>query len=169
MSFIKSILIQNIDTSIDSDYIIEALYCNNIATVSRITLIECETKSGNYNKAYVDIHEWHETEVAYNLINKIKDSNREARFVHADDDWWVIDLNNENITHNKQFSYQTKINFLACNCDEEAELRTNKPGIDILSYLKKVVFEKENQEWNEIKCALYEMDIQRNIECELCV
>ena len=170
MNVIKSILIPFVDTSISANYIMETLYCNDIATVSRVTLIHFTTKSGSYNRAYVDIHEWHETEVAYNLISKMYNTNKEARLVHSvDDDWWAIEINNDpNITHNKQFNYNTTINFLVGNCDEDAALKTNVAGLLILNYLRKQV-SREEIDWREIECGLYQMDLWRNLEYELCL
>jgi hypothetical protein len=41
--------------------------------------------------AYIEVAEWCDREVAYNLIQKIKDPTKEARIVYEDDNWWVVE------------------------------------------------------------------------------
>jgi hypothetical protein len=95
------------EISVDADFIIEAFYCNNIATIRSVTFV---TNKNNRCDAFVNIAEWHETESAYNFVNSLRNPNRETRFIHHDDDWWVIRINHDHhITH----SPDTYINHLA--------------------------------------------------------
>ena len=41
--------------------------------------------------AYIEVAEWCDREAAYNLIQKIKNPNIEARIIYADDDWWSVE------------------------------------------------------------------------------
>jgi len=41
--------------------------------------------------AYIEVAEWCDREVAYNLIQKIKDPRKEARIVYEDDNWWAVE------------------------------------------------------------------------------
>jgi hypothetical protein len=45
--------------------------------------------------AYIEVAEWCDREVAYNLIQKIKDPRKEARIVYEDDNWWVVEETTE--------------------------------------------------------------------------
>jgi hypothetical protein len=107
MNSITSIYIPFVEIDTDADYIIESFYCNNIATIRSVTFV---VDKKNRRNAFIDIAEWHETETAYNFVNSLRNPNRETRFVHHDDDWWVVDINNDHhITH----SPHTYVNHLA--------------------------------------------------------
>jgi len=117
---IKSLFIGAIDANFDAEYIVNAFYCLDIATISRVTLIPFYRKSEKFQRAYIDVHEWHPTESAYNLIMRLKDTRREARIVHNDDNWWVVEVNkNLMITSNKKMEKFTTINFLAIHDTKE--------------------------------------------------
>ena len=86
MSPINSIYISRIKKDICAKYIMNAFEVNDIATVSRVTLIPYHSRSKyngeKYWKAFIDIHSWHETETAYNFIQGLKYSCEEIRFVY---------------------------------------------------------------------------------------
>jgi hypothetical protein len=157
---IKSIFISAIDASFKADDIIEEFYCQNIATISRITLVPYESKTGVRNKAYIDIHEWHPTEAAYNLIKRIKDDKTEARFVHSDDNWCVVGVNkNTFITNSKKMSKFTTINYLVE--DDSLEFK----GLPwVLSSSS-----QDDPDWISIEKDLSEMLAYQNLEYELCL
>jgi hypothetical protein len=110
---IKSLFISAIDVNFTADHIIEEFYCQNIATISRITLIPYESISGVRNRAYIDIHEWHPTEAAYNLIKRINDGKIEARFIYSEDNWWVVGVNKKPfVTNSRKMTKFTTVNCL---------------------------------------------------------
>ncbi len=116
---IKSLFISAIDVSYSADDIMDVFYCQNIATISRITLVPYESKTGVRNRAYIDIHEWHPTEAAYNFIKRLKDNKSEARIVHSDDNWCVVGVNKKPlITNSKKMSKFTTINYLVIDMSE---------------------------------------------------
>ena len=116
---IKSLFISAIDVSYSADYIMDMFYCQNIATISRITLVPYESISGVRNRAYIDIHEWHPTEAAYNFIKRLKENKYEARIVHSDDNWCVVGVNKKPlITNSKKMSKFTTINYLVIDMSE---------------------------------------------------
>ena len=118
-AIIKSLFIASIDASLNAEYIMEVFYCLDIATIKRVTLVPFSTKSGIFKRAYIDIHEWHPTEGAYNFIQRLKDPNREARIVHHIDEWWVVDVNkNPTITTKKKMEQFTTINYLVVDVSE---------------------------------------------------
>jgi hypothetical protein len=121
MNAIKSLFIPCIDTDYDADYIINAFYTKDIATISRITLLPFNTKTGVYNKAYLDIAEWHETEAAYEFVNMLKSKIPQSRIVHhsSDDNWcWLVGINKRDVPRNRYFSFYTTENYLVQECDE---------------------------------------------------
>ena len=156
---IKSLFIGAIETSFTADHIMDAFYCQNIATISRVTLVPFNGKSGPLNRAYIDIHEWHTTEAAYNFIQRLKETNRETRIVHADDNWWAVEVNkNPFMTNNKNLTNFTTINHLVTPMSE-------------LEYLPWILYGNryEETEWKELEKELSEMLAYQNLEYELCL
>lgn len=158
---IKSLFIPAIDVSFTADYIMDAFYCQDIATISQVTLVTFNAKYGPINRAYIDIHEWHPTEGAYNFIQRLKNPNREARIVHSDDNWWAVEMNKNPFLYiRKNMVKSTTINYLVCdNVDDKCLL----PG---LLYRNQ---DQEENEWREIAKELSEMLAYQNLEYELCL
>ena len=160
-SVIKSLYIPAVDVAFTADYIMDAFYCQDIATISRVTLVTYNTKYGRLHRAYIDIHEWHPTEGAYNFIQRLRDPNREARIVHNDDNWWAVDVNRTPfITTSKKMAKFTTINYLIIDNDDDKCLL---PGL-----LYRNLDEEEN-EWKELAKELSEMLAYQNLEYELCL
>ena len=157
---IKSLFIGAIETSFTADHIIDAFYCQDIATISRVTLVPFKAKYGLLNRAYLDIHEWHTTEAAYNFIQRLKDPSREARIVHSDDNWWAVKVNkNPFITNSKKMAKFTTINYLLVD--------TSEP--ECLPWILYGQHAQEETEWKEIDKELSEMLAYQNLEYELCL
>lgn len=96
MSVIKSLMIPCVESQYTQEYIANVLWSQHIAKVSSITLIPYIKNSEIYSIAYIAIGEWCDTEAAYNLIQRLKNPEREARLVHYSDDWWPIQINTHN-------------------------------------------------------------------------
>jgi hypothetical protein len=160
-AIIKSLFLPAIDVSFTADYIMDAFYCQDIATINRVTLIPYNTKSRSLNRAYIDVHEWHPTESAYNFIQRLKDPNRETRIVHTDDNWWSVEVNKKPfITTSKKMVKFTTINYLiGDNLHDKCLL----PG---LLYRNQ---DEEENEWKDIEKELSEMLAYQNLEYELCL
>lgn len=160
MTVIKSLFIASVDPKYNADYIMDAFYCQNVATISRVTLVPCETKFGIKNRAYIDVHEWHPSEAAYNFIQRLKDITKEARFVYNDDNWWVVEVNKKPfITTSKKMAQFTTINYLVTAMSEP----------ECLPWLLSVNRAEEENEWKEIEKELSEMLAYQNLEYELCL
>lgn len=152
---INRICIPFVELNYDADYIINTFYCQSIATVSRVTSTSFHNKYGKYNRIYLDIHEWHPTEIAYNFIQRLKNENCEARIIHNDDDWWPVEPADDNfISPYEKMSDFTTINHLL---DESK-------GLEFLE-----LSPQEDPEWNSIERDLDIMHNIQNIECELCM
>jgi hypothetical protein len=159
-SVVKSLFIPAVDVSFSAEYIMDAFYCQDIATISRVTLISSPIKTGIYNSVYLDIHEWHPTEAAYNFIQRLKDPNREARIVHADDNWWAVSVNkNPFMTNNKNLTNFTTINHLVDPMSEP----------ECLPWILYGQHAQEETEWKELEKELSEMLAYQNLEYELCL
>jgi hypothetical protein len=154
MSIIKNLFIPCVEADILADNIIESFYMNDIATVSKVILIPFTREEKLYYKAYLEIHEWHETESGYNFVKRLKNPSLEARIVHYDDSWWAVRIDNKPWL-TKVENGTTYINWLVV--DEPAP---------IIPEPKEAVVDPD---WTEIECGLYEMDLYRNIEYELCL
>lgn len=165
MSVIKSLFIRCIETSFDSEYIIHAFCINNIATVSRITLLPFTKKSGIYQRAYVDIAFWHESEAAYEFIQTLHNVSLETRFTYSTNNWWVVEINKK-YHMTKNIRKNTTIN-LHNKEDEYEELelltiKTNYAGEKILSAVR------DDPDWVELEYLIREAKEYQNYECGLC-
>ncbi len=157
---IKSLYLPAIEVSFTADQVIDAFYCQNIATISRVSLIPYESKSGLRYRAYADIHEWHPSEAAYNFIQRLKDPKIEARLVHNDDNWWVVEVNKKPfITTSKKMSQFTTINYLVVAMSEP----------ECLPWILSRDDAEEESDWKEIEKELSEMLAYQNLEYELCL
>jgi len=108
---ITTVMIPNIEDKYTAEYIANVLWNNNIAKVSKITITPAYLKEGNvYNNAYILIQQWCESEAAYNIIQRLKNPEKEARIVHYDDEWWTIELNTHNNGDINVLHYTTKFN-----------------------------------------------------------
>lgn len=93
MSPITSIFIPHVEKFIGAEYIANALDKFGIAVVSKIAIEPYQGKHTDYNKAFIDIKNWHDTESAFGFIERLKNPNIETRFIHSEDDWWVVEIN----------------------------------------------------------------------------
>lgn len=160
MTVIKSLFIASVEPKYNADYIMDAFYCHNVATISRVTLVPCETRRGLKYRAYIDIHEWHPSEAAYNFIQRLKDTSKEARFVYNDDNWWVVEVNKKSyITTSPKTAQLTTINYLVTAMSEP----------ECLPWMLSRVHYEDQNEWNEIEKELSEMLAYQNLEYELCL
>ena len=173
-SVIKSLFIGAIETTFTADHIMDVFYCQDIATTSRVTLVPFNSKSGPLNRAYIDIHEWHTTEAAYNFIQRLKDSNKEARIIYSDDNWWAVRVNkNPFITNSKKMAKFTTSNHLVDRMSEPECLpwilygRMSEP--ECLPWILYGQHAQEETDWKDLEKELSEMLAYQNLEYELCL
>ena len=160
MNAISSIYIRFVESSFDADYICDALYCNDIATVSKITLIPFAHENDTFYSAYVDINAWHETEAAYNFILSLRERHAETRFAHAEDAWWVAEINRmPEMTSNPALSCYTTINYLIHN-EEEAREELFMQNIQYLT---------EDPDWRSIARDIDLMREHNNFAAAICM
>jgi hypothetical protein len=118
MKNIRSIFISNVNSDFNANDIMDTLYCQSIATVSRVTLVPNITtykdilKGDNYN-AYIEIANWHETELAYKVIKRLSKSTRAVPLSYSANKWWNIELNtNPEIAYDLANKDATTVNCL---------------------------------------------------------
>ena len=98
MSSITSIYIPRIENEFNAEFISNVFDRNGIAQVSRVYIEPYKSNMKNevnkYNRAYIAVKSWHDTEAAFNFIERLRDPTREARLVYSDDNWWPVKINN---------------------------------------------------------------------------
>lgn len=92
----KSLMILSVESQYTQEYIANVFWSQHIAKVSSITLIPFIKNSEIYSIAYINIDEWCDSEAAYNFIQRLNDSSKEARIVYNEDDWWPVQFNTHN-------------------------------------------------------------------------
>jgi hypothetical protein len=129
MCALMSLYIPHIEYGIDAQFIANVFYYQNIATIKRITLVPYIKPIGKYDymcfqRAYIDIHMWHDSEVAYNFIQRVKKPKVEARIIYDIIDeacWWIVEENYLPwITTSKKMKKKTT-QFEIINDDERIE------------------------------------------------
>lgn len=105
---IKSFTIPAVELKYTPEYIANTLWKQKIAKVKSITMIPYLRDNVVFYLVYVYIENWSDTEIAYNFINRLKDTNKETRLVHNLDNWWNIELNTHNSGNINLYSYTKK-------------------------------------------------------------
>lgn len=89
---INSLMISRILPEYTSEYIANVFWNQNIAKVSSITLFPYLQGSQVFQRAYVTIDTWSDSEVAYNFIQRLHRQTK-TRIVHHSDLWWPVHVN----------------------------------------------------------------------------
>ena len=90
----NNLIIYCVELQYSHHYIADVFWYNNLAQVSKVTLIPYLKNGKVFNLAYITIGQWYDQ--AYNFIQRLKNPNNEARFVYNDDNWWTIKINTHN-------------------------------------------------------------------------
>jgi len=94
MFSVNNLIINCVELQHSHYYIADVFWHNNIAQVSKVTLIPYLKNGKVFNIAYITIGQW--SELSYNFIQRLKNLNKETRFVYNDDNWWPIKINTHN-------------------------------------------------------------------------
>lgn len=92
MNSITSLYIPHVQKNIGAQFIADLFSNNHLAQVSMVYIEPCKSNH-IYNRVYVLIDFWHDTEAAYSFIKRLQNTTVEARIVYSDDDWWVVYIN----------------------------------------------------------------------------
>lgn len=120
---INSLMIINIDSQYNSEYIANVFWNQNLAQVSSITLIPQILGSKFVNNAYIDIKTWCDTEAAYNFIESLKINH--AILFHNNEGFWIPQINTHNSGNLFVGSYTTYFNNNFFITKEEEEIIDN--------------------------------------------
>ena len=86
---VNSLMIPCIDSQYTHEYIANVFWNQRIAKVSSVTLLPF-INSKEYNVAYISVDEWCDSEVSYNFIKRLNNTNVETRVIYNDDNWWTV-------------------------------------------------------------------------------
>lgn len=152
MNAIASIYIPHVEKHFNAEYVADIFNRNGIAQVSRVYIEPYKSIMKNrlnvYNRAYVEIKNWHETEAAYSFIQKLRNPRTEARIIHGDDNWWAVNINR----NPAKFASNNRVLtvFSELNQSDDDSLSTLAVGNDeIDDYLKEIDDERE-QWYNDV-------------------
>jgi len=98
MNTITSLYIPCIQDTFNSEFIVNLFEKSGIAQVSRVAMEPIKKSVSNesfekYNRVYIGIKVWNDTEAAFNLIKRLRNPSVEARIVYCDDNWWPVYIN----------------------------------------------------------------------------
>ena len=170
MKNIQGLYIPSLEIGVSVQTIMDTFYTNNISTIHRITLLPFVKKTGRFNRAYIDIAYWHDSESSYNFVKSLYDKSRETRIVYNNDDqWWAVRINKRiDITRDAKFISYTTINYLIEGLMDFEQLNnpkkyTNQAGAKLLEYIK------EDPLWRDIEKELSDVLLYQNLEYQLCL
>jgi hypothetical protein len=93
---ITSVYIPKVEKEFSAKFIADIFDKNGIAKVSKIVLNPHKSlnfQAEKYNRAYIEIDYWHDTEAAFSFIKRLRTTNRETRLIYSLDNWWTVEIN----------------------------------------------------------------------------
>jgi hypothetical protein len=128
MSFINNLFIPCVEASYPAHDLIDAFYLSGIATVSEVDYEPYIEEDCLYNRAYLEVHEWHDTEAAFEFINSLNNSANETVYrndiisfvVEINEEPWLVPLSKcyrtiSTLIHNSYDTLETSV------CQDEEE------------------------------------------------
>ena len=155
---IKSIVIRNINPLHSAEYIFDTFYSSGIATIRRIMMVKYFVWNKQmqtnlvYCHAYAEIHQWHDTERAYALINALK-RGRFAGISYGEEkeNLWALGINYDTqITRRAENIDKTTVFYLVDENDEFFDEKephqqpTNPTNMMAISEIGTPISEKAN-------------------------
>lgn len=153
---ITTVTIPCVHNQYTAEYIANVLWRNKLAKVSKITLMPYLSGDQVFNTAYILIDQWVDSEIAYNIINRLKNSEKEARIVHNDDESWIIEIN----THNDG---NINIPYCTTSFDENYFTKRN-PGENVIQVFRSdnyMTFEEATIRINKLKYQLKDVNLDQ--------
>jgi hypothetical protein len=87
---IYTLVIPCVEQVYTSEYISDVFWNHRIAQVKRIVRIPYSKKGVTFYCCLVTIAQWIDSESAYNFISRLKNTTKETRMVHYEDNWWAV-------------------------------------------------------------------------------
>ena len=94
MFSVNNLIINCVELQYSHHYIADVFWYKDIAQVSKVTLIPYLKNGKVFNVVYITIGQW--GQLSHNFIQRLKNPNKETRFVYNDDNWWPIKINTHN-------------------------------------------------------------------------
>jgi hypothetical protein len=89
-AMIRCVVIPHVEKHVNAKYIRKVFERLNIAKVSNVD-IQPNKNESDYNRVVMHIDQWYDNECAYNIIKRIRSSTHEARLMHDEPNWWVLE------------------------------------------------------------------------------
>jgi len=96
MNTITSLYIPCVQDTFNSEFIVNLFDKSGIAQVSSVAMEPIKktiSEPKKYNRVYIGIKVWNDTEAAFNLIKRLRNPSVEAKIVYCDDNWWPVYIN----------------------------------------------------------------------------
>jgi hypothetical protein len=155
-----SLFIPCIESKYSAEYIANTLWNQKLAQVSSIVLVPIVISDFTYQKAYIKIERWYDSEIAYNFINRLNKQSIETRIVHRDDDWWPVEMLKSNIifdshydnitTFNQEYFVKNKIFEEQKDSTKEDEAKEEEKKEDIIIEIMDYYQNAEQIKWSDI-------------------
>jgi hypothetical protein len=94
MFSVNNLIINCVELQYSHHYIADVFWYKDIAQVSKVTLIPYLKNGKVFNVVYITIGQW--SALSHNFIQRLKNPDKETRFVYNDDNWWPIKINTHN-------------------------------------------------------------------------
>lgn len=156
---ISTLYLPTVDRGYDEMYIAKAF---ENAGIARLHSVAVESTNHQYNRVYVEIDYWHDTEIAYNFMMRLKNPLTETRIIHNNENelWWIVYINK--FPHKvERASKKRSLLIIHMSCDENFDYYEPEEDIKKDEYYS---FITENYAWVDIK--LENMFIEERIKYE---
>jgi len=120
---------ENVDGRWYHSYVANTFWCQKVGKVSEVSLIPYSKNDVIAYVCLVTINEWFDSECAYNFIKKLNNPSREARLIYSDDDWWVVELNDNLMTSPEVYT----VRFEECKSIYDDDIEMNDKPIPMVS------------------------------------
>ena len=168
MNPITSIYIPHVEKHFNAEYVANIFNRNGIAQVSRVYIEPYKSIMKNrlnvFNRAYVEIKNWHETEAAYNFIKRLRNPSTEARIVHSADNWWAAYINHKP----SKFEKNMRVLTVFCNSNADCDDIDDDLSCIAVGYVEQDCFDnfvqvdpEKTKALREIICNFKERELMR--------
>ena len=170
MTPIQTLYLPFIQEGIDSDFIMDLFYCKEIATISCVHILP-QTR-----EAFIQIHSWHDTDVAYDFILRLRNSLFGALVYYSEGQAFQVYasmLTNINDIKVKD----TYVNWLLCDDNDVTSITPTTPTTPTHTHtyttnsLGKLLLDNlaSHREWRDIELALYHTLAFQNLQLGLAI
>ena len=91
MSRITSLVIPSVEGNYSAHNLMDAFYLSGIATVREVAYLPYMYENSLYYRAFIEIHEWHDTHDSLNFVNSLKFNNI-TRFQYKDECSFIVKI-----------------------------------------------------------------------------